>query len=241
VMWVNNETGVIQPVRELAERAHEHGALFHSDATQALGRIPIDLASEPIDLASFSAHKLGGPKGVGALYVREGVQVEPLLLGGDQERGLRAGTENVAGIAGFGAACAAATRDLAACRERVEALRRQLWEGIAKQVPDVRLHGSESLRVPHVLHLSFAGIDGEALVQALDLAGIAAASGSACHAGSSEPSHVLLAMGIAPELCRAALRLSLGPQTTREEIEYVLEILPEAVARVRRAQVGAPR
>jgi cysteine desulfurase len=241
VMWVNNETGVIQPIAELAALAREHGALFHTDATAALGKLPLHIAALPIDFASFSAHKLGGPQGVGALYVRAGAELVPLVLGGDQEGGRRAGTENVLGIAGFGAACALARSELAESGPRIAALRDRLWQEIAERVPGVHRHGCPGAQVPHVLHVSFAGADGEALVEALDLAGIAVASGSACHAGSSEPSHVLLAMGVAPELSRAALRFSLGSETTRAQIDYVLGVLPEVEARVRVRRAAARR
>jgi cysteine desulfurase len=236
VMWTNNETGVVQPIAELAALAHERGARFHTDAAQALGKLPVDLAAAAVDFASLSAHKLGGPQGVGALYVRAGAPLEPWMRGGDQERGLRAGTENVAGIVGFGAACGAAAVELDAFARRVAALRDQLWEGLGKRVCDVYRHSPQSACAPHVLHVSFEGAPGEALVEAADLAGIAVASGSACRAGSTEPSHVLLAMGVPAELRRCALRFSLGPTTSAADIEYVLDVLPDLVERVRAAE-----
>ena len=234
VMWANNETGVVQPIPELARIAAERGVAFHTDAVQALGKVRLDLPSLPIEFASFSAHKLGGPKGVGALYVRAGSRFKSLLKGGPQERRRRAGTENVPGIVGFGAACAAAARDLEQRAHRLGALRDRLWEGIEAQIPDAHAHGSPEHRLSHVLSVSFAGSDGEALVQALDLEGIAVAAGAACASGSLEPSHVLLAMGIAPEIGGGAIRISLGFDTRPGDIDRLLEVLPGIVERVRK-------
>jgi cysteine desulfurase len=233
VMWVNNETGVIQPIPELAACARERGVAFHSDAVQALGKLPLGLESVPVDFASFSAHKLGGPKGSGALYVREGMRVTPLLRGGPQERRRRAGTENVAGIAGFGAACAAAALDLFERGARNEALRDRLWEGIAAKIAGAHVNGSLQQRVTHTLNVSFDGAEGEALVIALDLENIAVASGAACTSGSTQPSHVLLAMGIPPERAAGSIRFSLGFDTHSEHIERVLDVLPAVVESVR--------
>jgi cysteine desulfurase len=234
VMWANNETGVVQPIPELARIAAERGAVFHTDAVQALGKVRLDLPSLPIEFASFSAHKLGGPKGVGALYVRAGSRFKSLLRGGPQERRRRAGTENVPGIVGFGAACAAAARDLEERAGRLGALRDRLWEGIESQIPDAHAHGAREHRLSHVLSVSFAGSDGEALVQALDLEGIAVAAGAACASGSLEPSHVLLAMGVAPEIGGGAIRISLGFDTRPSDIDRLLEVLPGIVERVRK-------
>ena len=234
VMWANNETGVVQPIPELARIAAERGVAFHTDAVQALGKVRLDLPSLPIEFASFSAHKLGGPKGVGALYVRAGSRFKSLLKGGPQERRRRAGTENVPGIVGFGAACAAAARDLEQRAHRLGALRDRLWEGIAAQIPDAHANGSQEHRLSHVLSVSFAGSDGEALVQALDLEGIAVAAGAACASGSLEPSHVLLAMGIAPEIGGGAIRISLGFDTRPSDVDRMLEVLPGIVERVRK-------
>jgi cysteine desulfurase len=235
IMWANNETGVIHPIPELARVAAERGVSFHTDAVQMLGKQPLQLADLPIDFASFSAHKLGGPKGVGALYVRSGVHLTPLLRGGGQERRRRPGTENVAGIVGFGAACAAAEREMDARRARLAELRERLWKGLEARVPGVQRNGSAGNTLEHTLNVSFPGADGEALVAALDLEGIAVASGAACHAGSTEPSHVLLAMGIEPRVAASAVRLSLGASTTPGEIDRVLELLPDIVARAREA------
>ena len=242
VMWVNNETGVIQPLPELAALARARAVPFHTDAVQALGKLPLDLTAAAVDYASFSAHKLGGPKGVGALYVREGLFVTPLLRGGPQERRRRSGTENVPGIVGFGAACAAAEADLGERSVRLGALRDRLWQGIAAKIPDAHQNGSTEHRVPHTLSVSFAGADGEALVAALDLEGIAVASGAACASGSTEPSHVLVAMGLSRHLGAGAIRISLGFDTAADDVERLLVTLPDVVARVRDALVapGAP-
>jgi cysteine desulfurase len=235
IMWVNNETGVIQPIPELAQLARAQGVPFHTDAVQALGKLPLELAGLPVDYASFSAHKLGGPKGIGALYVREGLRIRSLLRGGPQERRRRAGTENVPGAVGFGAACEAAGRDMAERAEKLGALLERLWDGIAAKIPDAQRNGSLEHRVPHTLSVSFAGADGEALVAALDLEGIAVASGAACASGSTEPSHVLVAMGIPQRIGAGSIRVSLGVGTDQAEIEALLAVLPDTVARVREA------
>lgn len=233
IMWVNNETGVIQPIRELARCARERGVVFHTDAVQALGKLPLGLGELAVDFASFSAHKLGGPKGIGAIYTREGLRFAPLLRGGPQERRRRAGTENVAGIVGFGAACAAAGADLEARSETLGALRDRLWRGLSAKIEGAHLNGSLEARVPHTLSVSFEGADGEALVMALDLEEIAVASGAACASGSTQPSHVLLGMGIRPELAAGSIRLSLGCDTQPDHIDRVLDVLPAIVERVR--------
>ena len=234
-MWVNNETGVIQPIPELAVLARARDVPFHTDAVQALGKIPLSLGAVDVDYASFTAHKLGGPKGSGVLYVREGMRFSPLLLGGPQERRHRAGTENVPGIIGFGAACEAAGRDMEERAVRLSELRDRLWQAIADKIPDASANGSVEHRMAHTLNVSFAGADGEALVTALDLEDIAVASGAACASGSLEPSHVLLAMGVAPEISGGSIRFSLGVDTQAADIDQVLSVLPELVARVRAA------
>jgi cysteine desulfurase len=233
VMWANNETGVLQPIPELAAIARDHGVLFHTDAVQALGKVPLCLGTHAVDFASFSAHKLGGPKGVGALYVRPGVPYAPLLRGGPQERGRRAGTENVPGVVGFGAACEAAGASLERERGRLERLRERLWGGIRDKIPGVRLNGSEPHRLPHTLNASFEGASGETLVQALDLEGIAVATGAACASGSTHASHVLLAMGLAPAVAAGSLRFSLGFETDEAQIDRVLDVLPSLIERAR--------
>jgi cysteine desulfurase len=233
IMWANNETGVVQPIPELARLARERGVPFHTDAVQALGKVPLALGQLPVDFASFSAHKLGGPKGVGALYVRAGSRLAPFVRGGPQERRRRAGTENVPGVVGFGAACAAAGRDLETEGERLAGLCGRLWDGIEAKIPNVRLNGSEVHRLRHTLNVSFEGGDGEGLVQALDLEGIATSAGAACASGSTDPSLVLLAMGLSPQLARSSVRFSLGFGTDEGQIERVLEVLPDVVQRVR--------
>ncbi|MGH9887469.1 MAG: cysteine desulfurase family protein [bacterium] len=238
VMWANNETGVLQPIAELARIAAARGVPFHTDAVQALGKLPLALAELPIDYASFSAHKLGGPKGVGALYVRPGAKLTPLLRGGSQERGRRPGTENVPGIVGFGAACAAAQSELAVAHARHARLRERLWQGIRAAIPDAVRNGAAEQTLAHTLNVSFAGASGEALVEALDLEGVAVATGAACHAGSTEPSHVLTAMGLPAQLGASAIRLSLGPGIDEAAIARVLDVLPGVVARVRRARAA---
>ncbi len=233
IMWVNNETGVIQPIPELARCAQAQDVAFHTDAVQAMGKLPLALAEGRIDFASFSAHKLGGPKGIGAIYVREGLRFTPLMRGGPQERRRRAGTENVAGMVGFGAACSAAASDLEARAQRLGALRDRLWQGISAKIAGAHVNGSLEQRVPHTLSVSFEDADGEGLVMALDVEEIAVASGAACASGSTEPSHVLLAMGIRPELAGGAIRFSLGFDTQAEQIDHVLDVLPAIVERVR--------
>jgi cysteine desulfurase len=233
VMWANNETGVIHPIPELARIARERGVPFHTDAVQALGKLPLDLGRLPVDFASFSAHKLGGPKGTGALYTRIGERVAPLLRGGPQEWRRRAGTENVPGIAGFGAACAAAGRELEGNTALRRSLRDRLWAGIEAKIPDSHLNAASAERLPHVLNVSFADADSEALVAALDLEGIAVAAGAACASGSIEPSHVLLAMGLSPELGRGSIRFSFGLGNGEQDVDRVLDVLPGVVERVR--------
>jgi cysteine desulfurase len=233
IMWANNETGVLQPIAELARLARERGVPLHTDAVQALGKVPLVLAQLPVDFASFSAHKLGGPKGVGALYLRPGSRLPPFVRGGPQERRRRAGTENVPGVVGFGAACAAAGRDLESEGKRLAGLCARLWDGIQAKIPNVLLNGSKVHRLRHTLNVSFEGGDGEGLVQALDLEGIATSAGAACASGSADPSLVLLAMGLSPQLARSSVRFSLGFGTDEGQIERVLEVLPDVVQRVR--------
>jgi cysteine desulfurase len=234
VMWANNETGVIQPIAGVAELCREHGALLHSDAVQALGKIPLEVDAVGVELVAISAHKLGGPKGVGALCVGGTVELEPLVYGGGQESGLRSGTENVAGIVGFAAAAAASTAELGAETERLSSLRDRLSAGLREMLPGVVVNGGDAPeRLPNVLNISVPGIDLEGALTALDLEGVCVSSGSACTTGSVEPSHVIQAMGREGELARNAIRLSLGWGTRAEEIGYVLDVFPKVVRRVR--------
>jgi cysteine desulfurase len=233
VMLANNELGVIEPVARLAALARERGVLFHTDAVQAAGWLPLDVRELGVDLLSLSAHKFHGPKGVGVLYVRRGTPLEPLIVGGGQEHGLRAGTENVAGIAGFATALALAEAERPATAPRLAALRDRLQDGILAAVPDAAVNGADAPRLPGVLSVAFAGAPSDALLMALDLDGIAASAGSACAAGSLEPSHVVAALGV-PETHRlGVIRFSLGRATTDAEIDDVLRRLPALVARVR--------
>ena len=230
----NGEVGAVQPLAEIAAALRPGGVLVHSDAAQAVGRMPVDVRALGADLLSLSSHKLGGPAGVGALWVRPGLRLAPLLLGGPQERGRRAGSENVAAIVGFGAAAREAKRRLDATVAAARALTDRLWDGLVARVPDVVRNGpAAEARLPNTLNLSFAGCAGESLVLLLDLSGVAASAGSACAAGAVEPSHVLLAMGRDATAARAGLRLSVGPETTAAEIDRVLELLPSLVRQVR--------
>lgn len=231
VMWANNETGVVQPVGEIAERCAAAGVAFHSDAVQALGRVPV--RADGAALLAFSAHKVGGPKGIGALYVRRGTELAPLLFGGGQERGLRPGTEDVAGALAFVAAAEAAESGRAAESIRVGGLRDRLERGIGERVGGVVVNGGGAERLPHVCNLSVPGADPELLLMALDLEGIAVSSGSACSSGAVTPSHVLTAMGLAPEVAGPSVRFSLGWNTTGAEIDRVLEVFPAIAERVR--------
>ncbi len=234
IMHSNNEVGTLQPLRELvAETRANSEAVFHTDAVQSAGRVPLDVEELGVDLLSLSAHKLHGPKGTGLLYVRQGTPLEPQIRGGGHERNRRAGTENVAGIVGFGRAMATATRDLPATTRHLQALRDQLIDGVLEAVADSRLTGHPTRRLSHHASFVFEGVEGESVLIHLDREGICASSGSACTAGSIEPSHVLLAMGIPRLEALGSLRLTLGKGNTRGEVERVLEVLPRAVARLR--------
>jgi cysteine desulfurase len=231
----NNETGVLQPVERLAAAARARRVPFFTDAVQALGRIPVDVRTLGVDFLSLSGHKLHGPKGVGALYVRRGTRIAPLLTGGEQEGGRRSGTTNVPGVVGLGKACELAARDLAAHAARMKTLRDRLEAGLRERLPGLVVHGHPALRLPNTLLAGFPGVEGESLLMNLDLLGIAVSTGSACNAGSLRPSHVLTAMGRTPEEAHAAIRFSLGRGTTAEEIERTLDAVAVAVARLREA------
>lgn len=232
VMWANNEVGTIQPVAECAAIAREAGARFHTDAVQALPWVPVDAARA--DLVSLSGHKVGGPKGVGALVVRRGVKIQALLHGGGQERDIRSGTYNVAGIAGFGAAAAACAADRAEAAGRAAALRDRLESLLRARIADLRVNGHPSERLPNNLNVCIPGTEGESLILLLDAAGVAASSGSACTSGSTEPSHVLLAMGIPPSAAVGSLRLTLGRETIAADVEAAADRIVAAVEKVRR-------
>lgn len=232
VMWANNETGVIFPVAEMAELAHEFGALFHCDAVQAVGKIPLAVGKTQIDMLSCSAHKLHGPKGVGCLYLRRGTRFRPLLRGGHQERGRRAGTENIAGIVGMGSACELALVHLPGVAE-IARLRDFLQDELVNIVPSVMVMGGNQPRVPGTANLAFEFIEGEAILLLLNQAGIAASSGSACTSGSLEPSHVMRAMNIPYTAAHGSIRFSLSRYTREKEIEYVIASLPPIISRLR--------
>ena len=234
IMYANNETGTCQPIAEIGRLCHEKGVLFHTDATQAVGHIPVDVSLDHIDLLSLSAHKLYGPKGVGCLYVRKRnprVLLTPLLDGGGHERGFRSGTLNVPGIAGLGEACRIAKEELPAESRRLAALRDRLESGIFAANRFVTLNGDREHRLPHTSNLSFAYVEGESLMMAMG--DIAVSSGSACTSASLEPSHVLAAMGVNPILAHSSLRFGLGRSTTAEQIEYVIQNLTRALTRLR--------
>ena len=233
LMTANNEIGVIEPIAEIGALAREKKIVFHTDAVQAIGAAPVDVNDLGVDLLSLSGHKFHGPKGVGALYIRKGVRIENLIHGGAQERGRRASTENLPAIVGIGAAIEAATRDIAGHAARLSKLRDRLIDGILSAVPHVRLNGHRTQRLPGNVNVSVLYIEGEALLLRLDMAGIAASSGSACTSGSLDPSHVLLAIGLPHEVAHGSLRLSLGDFNTEEDVDAVLDVLPGIVQGLR--------
>jgi cysteine desulfurase len=233
VMWVNNEVGTIAPVARLAARCRDAGVAFHSDAVQAFGKIPVSLGDVDCTFLTISGHKIGGPKGVGALVVRDRHAVEAILHGGGQQFGLRPGTENVPGIIGLGRAVELAVQEQPAFAPRVSALRDELERALLAVVPDAVIHGWHAARAPHVSNASIPGTDSEAVLMHLDLAGIACSSGSACSTGAVEPSHVLTALGVPRELGVAALRFSFGRENTSEDVEAVITALPKIVDKVR--------
>ncbi len=233
IMTANNEVGTIEPISEIGAIAKEHKIVFHTDAVQAVGTIPVDVSEMNVDLLSMSAHKFGGPKGVGALYIRNGVRPEIFMHGGGQERSRRAGTENVASIVGMGKAISLACTHLEEKQKKIAALRDYLIRGIQDKIPYIKLNGHPENRLPGNVNFSFQFIEGESLLLLLDINGIAASSGSACTSGSLDPSHVLLAMGLPHEIAHGSLRLSIGEQNTKEEMDKVLEILPLIVQRLR--------
>jgi len=233
IMHANNEVGTIQPIAEIAAVAHEAGAKLHSDAVQSLGKAPLNVNELGLDLAAFSAHKLHGPKGVGALYIRKGFRPEPLIHGGGQEQRLRAGTENVPGIAGFGAAVRLAAQLGPEPVERMRGQRDRLVAGVMERIPEVILSGHPERRLPNIASFMFRYIEGEGILLSLDMHDIAGSSGSACTSGSLDPSHVLLAMGYSHEVAHGSLRLSLSRYTADDEIDTVLEVLPPIIQRLR--------
>ncbi len=233
IMFANNEIGTVQPIEELSAVARVGGAIFHTDAVQAIGAVPVDVRKMGIDALSMAAHKFYGPKGVGALYLKKGVRIDVNQQGGAQERSRRGGTENTAGIVGMGKAIELATENLPAHAHRLQLMRDRLIEGILKSIPEARLNGHPTKRLPNNVNVSVRYIEGEALLLSLDLAGIAGSSGSACTSGSLDPSHVLLGIGLPHEIAHGSLRLTLGDFNTEADVDYVLEQLPPIVARLR--------
>ena len=233
IMFANNEVGTIMPIQEIGAVCKEKGVLFHTDAVQAVGHIPVDVQAMHIDMLSLSAHKFHGPKGVGALYCRKGIRLPSYIMGGAQEKGRRAGTENVAGIVGMGAAIQLATEQLEENRAKMTALRDRLMTGIQARISEVKLNGHPTNRLPNNVNFSFKYIEGESILLMLDMNGIAASSGSACTSGSLDPSHVLLALGLPHEIAHGSVRLTLGDETTEEDIDYTIDVLEKTVARLR--------
>ncbi|WP_281250047.1 cysteine desulfurase family protein [Nonomuraea jiangxiensis] len=235
VMWANNEVGTIQPVPELAAVAHEHGIPFHTDAVQAVGQVPVSFAASGADALTLTGHKIGGPLGVGALLLVRGMTPVSVQHGGGQERDVRSGTLDAPAIAGFAAAVSTAVKDQASLSARLTALRDELIQRVREAVPDVVLNGDPVDRLPGNAHFSFPGCEGDALLMLLDAKGVECSTGSACSAGVAQPSHVLLAMGAEPAAARGSLRFSLGHTSTRDDIDRLIEVLPAAVERARRA------
>lgn len=233
VMHVNNEVGTILPIQEIGKLARENDILFHVDAVQSFGKIPIDVINMNIDMLSASSHKIYGPKGIGCLYVRKGIHLQPLMYGGAQENKKRPGTENVPAIIGFGLAADLAGKEMKEESKRLTKLRDKLIAGILNNIPHCQLNGDPVQRLPGNANISIKNVEGESLLLMLDLKGIAVSSGSACTSGSLDPSHVLLAMGISHEVAQSSLRFTLGKYTTEEDIEYVLDVLPEIVEKLR--------
>jgi cysteine desulfurase len=233
LMLANNEIGTLEPIEEIGRIAAEKGVILHSDAVQGVGKVPVDVHKLGVHLLSLSAHKLYGPKGVGALYIRKGTRLEPLMYGGHHERDRRPGTENVAGIVGLGAAAELALARLNQDGERIAAMRDRLEKGLLGRVPHASINGWGAPRTPNTTNVTFPFVEGEAMVIALDLKGIACSTGAACSSGAVEPSHVLTAIGLSREDARATIRFSLGHQTTGEEIDYALETIPPVIERLR--------
>ncbi len=239
VMWVNNEIGTIQPVPEIAKRVKARGGIMHTDAVQAFGKLTIDVRAVDVDLLTISGHKIGAPKGIGAMFIRRGTPIDSMFHGGSQDRGRRPGTENVAYAVALACAAELAVAEHDTEGARLEALRDALEQGLVARIPDAVVHGRGAPRAPHILNLSVPGTDSESLLMALDLAGVAASSGSACQSGSVTPSHVLRAMGVRPELAVAAVRMSLGSLTTQDCVTRVVELFPALIAKARRLSGAA--
>ena len=234
VMWVNNEIGTIQPIPDITDRVKAHGGIMHTDAVQAFGKTEIDVRTVPLDLLTISGHKIGAPKGVGAIFIRRGTPIDPMLHGGSQDRGRRPGTENVAAAVALARAAELTLEERDAECARLSALRDTLEAGLLAKIPDAVIHGRGAPRASHIMNISVPGTDSESLLMALDLAGVAASAGSACQSGSVTPSHVLTAIGVKPELATAAIRMSLGSLTTPDDVARVVELFPALIAKARR-------
>jgi cysteine desulfurase len=233
VILANNEIGTIQDLKEISRLTKEAGAYIHTDAVQAVGKIPVNALDLGVDYLTISAHKIYGPKGVGALYVKKGSPVFPLILGGHQEEGLRAGTYNNIGILGLGKAAALAERDLEEYQRKTSTLRSKLKQGLEAKIPNIKVNGHPFDVLPNTLNVSFSGVEGEAILLSMDMAGIEASTGSACASGSLEPSHVLMAIGVGPELAHSSIRFSLGWSTGAEDVDYIIETMPPIIERLR--------
>lgn len=234
VMTANNEIGTVQDIKKLAQLAHEKGALFHTDAVQAAGKIPVDLKDWGVDYATFSGHKIYGPKGVGALFVKTGCKIEPLIRGGHQEKGYRAGTYNAPSIAAYGKAAELAKADIEHYTTHTKALREKLKNGLLEKIPNIKINGHPEKVLPNTLDISFPGAEGEAILLHLDLLGVDVSTGSACASGSLEPSHVLMATGLGPELAHGSIRFSFGKYNTESDVDYILEKFPPVIDRLRK-------
>jgi cysteine desulfurase len=233
IMHANNEIGTIQPIEELARITKEKGIYFHTDAVQSAGKLSLNTEKMPIDLASISGHKIYGPKGVGAIYIRKGVRITPLAHGGHHERSRRAGTENIPGIVGLGKAAEIALRDMEKLHQHLKSLTETFLKKLNEKIMDISLNGHPEKRVPSTLNISFKGVEGESIILSLDMKGVAVASGSACTSGSLEPSHVLSALGIDPAIAQSSIRFSFGRENTLEDVDHVCEVLPEIIERLR--------
>lgn len=233
IMTANNEIGTIQPIKQMCERAHHAGALFHTDAVQAVGKIPVDVKDTGVDYLTMSCHKIYGPKGIGALFIKKGCPIEPFIKGGHQEHGLRAGTYNAPSIIAFGKAAELAKQNLPEYMEHTKALRDRLCAGLKAAIPNIRINGDIENGIPNTADISFPGAEGEAILLHLDVRGIRASTGSACASGSLESSHVIIATGAGPELAHGSIRFSLGKYSTQEEVDYICEVLPPVIKELR--------
>lgn len=233
IMHVNNEVGTIQPIEEIGKIARERNIYFHTDAVQSVGKIPVNVKELNVDLLSLSAHKFYGPKGIGALYIKKGVKIQPIIYGGHHERDKRAGTENLPGIVGLGAACEIAMKEMEEKNKHLLMLSEKFYNLVRERIPDIKLNGHPEKRIPGTVNISFAGIEGESILLSLDFEGIEVSTGSACASASLEPSHVLIAMGVPPEIAHGTIRFSFGYTNTIEEVEYTVDVLEKVVKRLR--------